>query len=265
LVAGLTLNRKNHLFDLGIGYLYQNQIPYFITPTQQINLKTQQFWVGLGYKFMLDATLSAEKDWQSGRTEKVTKALAEKKKLNGLTLAIGFSSAHFLKASTHLQQEASFADRFKRANVFPEFGVGYYFHKPDLQFNITYRATSGKIEAFGYKNKANRKSLGLEAYKFIADYHGFVPFIGLNINYEMLKVEEISLSGIPSNASFNGFKPGITFGWDIRPNRIQSWYLRTNLRYTPNLNVKMSSGKDIALDNLEFNFIQLVVFPGRIL
>ncbi len=263
LVAGFTLNRKNHLFDLGFGYLYRNQIPYYITPTQQINLKTQQFWVGVGYKFMLDATLSAEKSWQSGKTEKVTKSRAENKMLDGFTLALGISSTHFTQASAHLQQEAPFADRFKRANIFPELGVGYYFHNPDLQFNLLYRATKSNIEAFGFKSDARRSAIGLEAYKFLFDYHGFVPFVGLNINYEMLNVAEVSLAGIPSSHQFNGFKPGITFGWDIRPNRIQSWYLRTNLRYTPNLDVKMSSGKDISLDNLEFNFIQLVVFPGR--
>jgi len=56
--------------------------------------------------------------------------------------------------------------------------------------------------------------------------------------------------------------PGITFGWDIRPNQLQGFILRTNLRYTPTDNIGEEGG--VSFSQLEFNFIQLVVYPGRI-
>ena len=59
------------------------------------------------------------------------------------------------------------------------------------------------------------------------------------------------------------WRPGVTFGWDIRPDRLQAMILRTNLRYTPNLNVAVTGGRDVALDQVEFNFIQFVIFPRR--
>jgi hypothetical protein len=59
-------------------------------------------------------------------------------------------------------------------------------------------------------------------------------------------------------------RAGIVFGWDIRPNRIQSILLRTNLRWTPGLGISVANKGTMFLDQLEFNFIQVVIFPGRI-
>lgn len=56
---------------------------------------------------------------------------------------------------------------------------------------------------------------------------------------------------------------GLTFGWDIRPNNIQSWILRTNLRWYPNLAIELDQNSKVSFDNLEFNFIQLIIYPNR--
>ncbi|MEM6262948.1 MAG: hypothetical protein AAGI38_10605 [Bacteroidota bacterium] len=58
---------------------------------------------------------------------------------------------------------------------------------------------------------------------------------------------------------------GLTFGWDIRPNRLQSWILRTNLRWFPNLDLEVADGQVISFDNIEFNFIQLIVYLDRMI
>jgi hypothetical protein len=89
-----------------------------------------------------------------------------------------------------------------------------------------------------------------------------VPFVGPSVSYEWLFAEQNNGSN-KYQGQFDGVKPGLTFGWDIRPNRIQTWYLRTNLRWTPNLNVVMDNGGTMRLSQLEFNFIQLVIFPER--
>ncbi len=41
------------------------------------------------------------------------------------------------------------------------------------------------------------------------------------------------------------------------------WLLRTTLRYSPNLNIEYLN-KNLSLQHLEFNFIQLVVYPQRL-
>jgi len=56
----------------------------------------------------------------------------------------------FLKESAHNEEVAPFIENHKISNIFPEFGVGYYLYKPNLQFNLAYRKTSSTIEAYGY-------------------------------------------------------------------------------------------------------------------
>lgn len=260
--TGLIYNRENHLFEIGFGYNYDFEEKYYINKFTEVSVKTQAFYLTIGYKIMFETTLGAEKDWESGRTEKITEKLAKSGQLNGITIAIGPSSTFFLKESNYNKDIAPFIDNHKDA-IFPEFAIGYYLHKPDLQFNLVYRGLSSKIEAYDFKQSATRKALTFETYKFFADYHGFAPFIGPSISYEILQVHQNSQSVI-STENFKGVRAGITFGWDIRPNRIQSFYLRTHLRYFPNLSVDMKNGKSVPFNQLEFNFIELILFPNRL-
>lgn len=263
ITTGFVFNYKNHLIELGAGYNYDNKENYYITATASTQIKTHPYWISFGYKFMIETTVSAEKGWQNGKTKKLTDTLEMLHRLNGFTLAVGPSAAFFLKSSPHNESVAPFADNHKAAFVFPEFGLGYYLHKPDLQFNLSYRSIKSEIDAYDFSQTAKRKALTFEAFKFFADYNGFAVFAGPALSYEWLNVTETSQQQI-TTVKYEGVKPGITFGWDIRPNRLQSWYLRTNLRYFPNMNVKMPDNKNLPFDQLEFNFIQLVVFPGRI-
>jgi hypothetical protein len=259
--TGIVYNNKNHLLDFGLGYNHNNRYNYYINSNTNYQVKSQALFFSLGYKYMIETTLSAEQNWISGKTKKLTDTLAILNRLNGFTLAIGPSTAFLVKTSRHNNFVAPFTDDHKSFGVFPEFGIGYYLHKPDIQFNVAYRNMKSKIQAFEFSQTAQRKALTFEAFKFITDYHGFALFAGPAISYEHLKIIQNYFGN--STETFLGIKPGIVFGWDIRPNRLQAWYLRTNLRYFPNMNVKMPSNKNISLDQIEFNFIQLVVFPNR--
>lgn len=263
ITGGLVYNYRKHLVEFGAGYIPNHSFNYYISKSNQQVVKTHPYWISLSYKFMIETTLSAEKDWLSGRTKKLTDTLAVLKRLNGFTLAIGPSSSFYTKTSSHNAFVAPFADNHQFTDVFPELGVGYYWHKPDLQINVAYRTVRSELSAYDFSQKLNRKALTLEAYKFLFDYHGFVPFVGASASYEWLQVKE-NFNGQWNSFSNEGLHTGITFGWDIRPNRIQAIYLRTNLRYFPNLNVTMPSAKKMAFDQIEFNFIQLVVFPNRL-
>ncbi len=263
LTGGVMYNRGNHLFEIGAGYNFDSMRNYYISTTERVNIRTNPFWLSIGYKWMIESTLSAEKDWKSGRTQAITDTLAKRKKLNGITLSIGPSSAFFLKNSDHNDATAPYADNHK-TSVFPEMGIGYYWHTPDLQVQATYRRNKSEIAAYDFNQLATRTALTLETYKFIGDYHGFAPFIGAAISYEQLLVNQVQ-DGVNTDGSFEGFKPGITVGWDIRPNRIQSFYLRTHLRYFPNMKVDMGANKSVSFDQFEFNFIQLVIFPEALI
>ena len=111
--------------------------------------------------------------------------------------------------------------------------------------------------AFDTKVTMNRTSLAIEGFKFLADYHGFVPFVGPSIMIDKLNYTE-------NGTSVNQTKPvvGLVFGWDIRVSSTSSSVLRTNLRWAPNHHLKVNDNK-VMFDHLEFNFIQYVHFIGR--
>lgn len=259
--AGLTFHYKRQLFDLGLTYNYNNTYNYYFTPTVQLPVKTPPLGISVGYKWMIETTLPAEADWKSGRTRALTDTLAKKHLLNGWTIAIAPSSAFFTRHSP-ANDRTPFIDQHKISNIFPEVGVGYYFHNPDIQTNLAYRKYKSTLSAYGYTQAASRLSVAVESYMFFGDYHGFSPFIGPALSYEKLQVSQSDPRG-ETTVEKTGIYPGVTFGWDIRPNRIQSFSIRGNFRYFPGLKVNMPSGGDIYFDALEVNFIQLVIFPGR--
>ena len=57
--------------------------------------------------------------------------------------------------------------------------------------------------------------------------------------------------------------PGILFGWDIVASPLETWVLRTNLRYYPFQEIVNIEGSRSRVDQFEFNFIELVVYPQR--
>lgn len=264
ITGGFVFNYKKHLFELGAGFIFNNKENYYISPTTSVQIKTQPFWISLGYKFMIDVTLPEEKDWLSGKTKKLTDSLTAKHRLDGLIIAIGPSASFYLRSSPHNKNIAPYIDNHKISSIFPEFGLGYYLYKLNLQFNFAYRSVKSKIDAYDFSQEVMRKALTFEICKFICDYNGFDPYIGPAVSYEWLNVIEINQSGITSNQKYEGVKPGITFGWEIRPTKMMFLYLRSNLRYFPNLKVKMNDSKNVYLDQLEFDFFQVVFFPQRI-
>lgn len=263
LLAGLTFNAKKHLFDLGFGYYPNSKHNYYITPELNALVKMYPYSVSLSYKYMFEITLSAEKNWQSGHTRILTDTLDRLGRLNGFTISAGPSTMFFTKGSAY-NDKAPYLDDHRAAGIYLDAGIGYYLHRPDIQINLAFRKYTSTIVAYGHMQSAGRTSITLEAYKFLTDYHGFAVFAGPAVSYEHLKVSETDKEGNRTSAAYKGVRPGITAGWDIRPNRLQLFYLRTNLRYFPGLGVEMPDGKEIAFDALEVNFIQLVLFPGRI-
>jgi len=262
ILAGITFNNRNNLFELGFAWNYANQQDYYISIDQQTPIQTPPVYMTLSYRYMFDTTLSAEKDWESGKTKETTKILANQRKLNGFFLGAGFSSAWWLGESSYNKTDRPFIEPYG-ISLMSDFTFGYYLHKQDLNINSAYRGYRTSTNSYGAIQSLRRKSILLETTKYVFDYHGFAPFIGPAISYEQLSFIESFENELTHNLTEKKLAYGLTFGWDIRPNRLQSWILRTNLRWYPMLSVEVEPNKEITFNNLEFNFIQLIIYPNR--
>ncbi len=264
LLGGVTFNSKNHLIELGVAWNYTHQQDYYISQDIVESIGTPPLYASLSYRYMLETTISAEKSWESGRTEEVTRALADKRKLNGIYVGVGLSSAFWLKSSDYNRKLRTYIGKYD-TSIMPDFSLGYYLHKPDMNIAVGYRSYGTSTSTYGAIQQLNRKSILCEVTKSLFDYHGFVPFIGPVVSHENLSFIEDFEGTKTVDAKDKKFGYGLTFGWDIRPTRIQSWVLRTNLRWYPNLHLDINEMSKISFDALEFNFIQLIIYPNRMI
>ncbi len=260
--TGLTFNQGNHLIEAGITWNYANKRDYFIDALNTAAVSLPPIYAALTYRYQLDTTVGAEKSWENGKAAEYTDRLAAAGKLNNFFLAVAPSSAWWTGESSHNTVNQPAIEAYP-TSIMLEFGAGYYFHQPDITVNITYRSMGASARAYGTSQSLNRRSVGLEATKSLFDYHGFVPFVGPVLSRERLTFIENVEGNTTYNITEDKWAAGITFGWDIRPNRIQSFMLRTNLRYYPNLKLDLNNDQTISFGAVEFNFIQLVVFPER--
>ncbi|WNJ19087.1 hypothetical protein [Pontibacter sp. G13] len=182
----------------------------------------------------------------------------------GLFFAAGPSSAFPTANSEYLQEHLPFLDDRAFPSLFADVAAGYHFSKLDLITAASFRAMAQKRSAFDYEQAISRKSVVLECYKFLGDYHGFVPYLGLGLSYERLKLSETDRGMPVASLAENTLSPALVFGWDIRPSVQGDWWiLRTNLRYFPFLGIDRD-GQQVSLQYVEFNFIQFVVYPQRL-
>jgi hypothetical protein len=255
---------NQHYFELSASYFYQNEIDYFFNREDRRRLGMPAWHLNMGYRYIFDTTLSAEEDFQSGRTEQVTRQLAKDGGLNAFSFALGMSSAFYLKNNAFNAEVSPFLGQPKGVNAYLELGLGYYWHKGDAHLNLAYRNINSRATAYGQEQWMSRTALSLDMYKFIWDYHGFVPFVGISPSLERLQVEvRDGQTDYLVDQSAQRWRLGLVFGWDIRPNRLQSFILRTNLRYFPNLHID-GGGHRFHFDQLEINFIQAVFYLNRI-
>ena len=262
LMAGFTFNHNQHLVEAGVSYMTRNENDYYLSEQVNSNLTIAPTFFSLSYRYMLDTTLGAEKSWESGNIEKLTEQFANEGNLNNFYVGIGPSAAFSLGESTYNTEERPFLTD-ETFNTFLDLSLGYYLHKPDLNFSINYRGYKGDNVAYNVDQQFSRKSIGFEVTKMLGDYHGFVPYVGPIVSMENLEFSETYAGEMVHDLTEQKMAMGLTFGWDIRPNRVQSWLLRTNLRWYPNLNLDVEGEQVISFNALEFNFIQAVYFPGR--
>ena len=261
LLTGFTYQRKNSLLELGMAWNYRNEQSYFIDRTTQTTIDTPPVYLTLSFRKLLDTTLSAEEDWESGRTKEITDQMG--KKLNDFYFGVGLSSAFWLGSSSYNERNRPYMEDYG-ISIMPDFTIGYYLNKPDINFAMGYRGYSTSSTTYGAAQSLRRRSFVAEVTKYLFDYNGFAPFIGPAVSHENIRFIESFESQQTFNFTEERMAYGVTFGWDIRPNKIQSFILRTNLRWYPNLKLDINDRGSVNFSNIEFNFIQLIIYPDRL-
>jgi hypothetical protein len=256
---------QKHYLELSATYFYDNDIDYFFSREAGRSLGIPPLHLNLGYRYIFDTTISAEPDYLSGRTDEIFRSMKKNKKLNSFSIGLGPSAAYFTKENNFNQEVSPFLGQPNAVDTYLDLGLGYYFYEPDAHLNLAYRNINKTVAAYGQEQSFNRRALSLDMFKFLFDYKGFVPFLGISPSYERLQVRVSEQEGgVLVDESAELLRMGIVFGWDIRPNNIQSMILRTNLRYYPGLHVD-SGNYRFHFNQLEFNFIQVVFYLNRML
>lgn len=257
--VGLTYQSKSGYFYLGYNHLLNPEIEVPIARDQFTRTSLPAGFFTLGANWAIETTYNGDRKAVAHFNE----IFSEKRRF-GWFLAIGPSSVFPLQKSNYFTGDRAFLDDLVMSNIFPDVSAGFHFLPLDANLALSYRPIVQVRSAGNFRQKTFRTSLALEACKFLGDYHGFTPFAGIGLGYDRIKLTETDAETNLAARKEQIISPMIVFGWDIRPARKgDAWLLRTNLRYSPFSEFE-HRGKTISLRQLEFNFIQLVVFPGRL-
>ena len=264
-VAGISYTKNDWQVNAEMMWLPTNEKEFYTSRNQKETMDLPQNYISIGIVKYFEGTLKEEKGYKNGSTKKKETELRSEGKLNSFSVGIAPSGSYFFHAPKFSQGEQQSLPRHK--GVFNwDFGVGYLFHDAGLHLGLSYRDYSSHSNSYGLEHVIRRNSIAFEVLKFFWDYNGFVPFIGPSISYERWGAAEfdhdVRTDGVYKTKMIS---PGVIFGWDIIASPLETWVLRTNLRYYPLQKVKGPKGELSRIDQFEFNFIQLVIYPNRLL
>ena len=265
ILAGITYPLKHGLLELGTNYHFSNRYSYYISKTENVPLKVPPFTFSIDYKYFFDLSVNSLERQKKGELKKEYEHLKKKKMLSSLFVAAGPAYSFIVKRSTYNKDNKPFLGDHRVTSLFPDIGVGYYHYQTDAAANLSLRFYKSGLNAYGYSQEIRRNSVALELYKFLGDYHGFVPFAGAVLSNEKIRIKESTAGNTTYEHTHKLLSPGFIAGWDIRPTRTDWWGVRTNIRYFPFLELDMPGNKKIGLQQFELNFLQMVLYPNRML
>ena len=253
------------VFEIGASLHFLGERDYPLSRTNgdrgAITPEVVDIW--LGYRWVFDATASATEASRSGALAERYESFAKDDKITGWELALGPSAA-FPFSKSQFSEPGGFLDGLRRPTFVPDAAFGYYWHSIDAVVRANYRFFYAVDEGYGRSHTYVRHSLSADALKFLVDYNGFVPFVGAGVSLERLEYEvDDGTTGDRFNTGVFRGAVSVLLGWDVRPFETNAWTLRTNLRFTPGLDLR-TRGDNVAFDHIEINFIQLVVYPERL-
>ncbi|GGF24269.1 hypothetical protein [Flavobacterium limi] len=263
---GLMYNYDNFGFRFSVNYFPDTKWEYPVSKTQMAEIKTPPltFQVGLLYTYETSKENTKEEieKWNSFPT--VSPLSYGAAKFGDFFIGAGPSLSFSLQKSDYNKSQFPYLKQKLTSSNYFDISVGYQFNKANFFTALSFRNPKFETEGFGDKQTIKKTSFALEINKYLTDYTGFAPYIGVNLAYDKLKYEETK-DGIKKRVAFSGqFEPGITMGWDIVPGKTDEVIvLRTNLRWYPFSEFEMGN-KKINFSQLEYNLIQLVFYPERL-
>ncbi|NMH89603.1 hypothetical protein [Flavivirga algicola] len=263
--TGLMYGYKSFMIRLGLSYNYDNKWNYPLSRTIFSEIETPKFNFQLGLNYSFESSKNEKPEdkklWNSyPRTSSIGYNAT---KFGDFFIAIGPSLSFSLSSSEYNKTKFPYLKGKLTSTNYYDIAVGYQFNKLGLFTALSFRNPKFETEGYSAKQTIKKTSFAFEINKFITDYTGFAPYIGLNLAYDKLKYSE-NVDNATKGLTFNNFEPGITFGWDIVPGKTsEALILRTNLRWYPYSSFKLDK-KSFNFSQLEYNLIQVVFYPERL-
>lgn len=263
--AGLLYGKGNFMGRIGVNFYPTTKLNYPISSTRFEVLNTPNWSAYIGLVYAFETTRSKNMDAENARLNKFPRTSSPTMnafKKGDWFIGIGPSTSFILGNSNYNNDFHPYFNKKPISNSHLDVSLGYQFNKKGLITALSYRNPRFTNEAFGTKQTIKKNSVVLEVYKFLTDYSGFTPYVGLNVALNKIDYTKKSTTQDIS-VSKNMVTPGITFGWDILPGKTEQWMvLRTNLRWFPFEKLDLDN-KTFSLNQIEYNVIQAVFYPSR--
>lgn len=263
LQTGFTFPSNFGHIHAGVQYIPSNERSFWLKDDQASRVAFPDLFLSVGLRGTFDGTLRNEKPMRSGETKRREDRYREYGWLNSFTLMVAPSGGHFLLAPANQDVERASLPRHRGVFVM-EYGLGYQWHDADIHAGIYWRDYTSSSDSYSREQLIRRRALSFEVIRFLKNRGGFKPFIGPSISLERWAMGEfIGSDQQGPTLRTKNIHLGIIAGWDIVASPLETWILRTNLRWYPGQQIETFEGKQ-RVDQFEFNFIQLVLFPQRI-
>ena len=242
--------------------------------TRDVELGALTFTLGLRWARDTNGHINQE-EYRGDEAQRLARMMRTKS-AGGLTLAVGLSTRLAHNGSDYFDGHRPFLAGAYDEGFFPHATIGWYHFEWDAEVRAAWRMVSGDAMGYGATMETGRQGFFVEAIKMIdIGYFGFVPWIGIGFGYELLELKDSTTVTIDTvtNAtsqrteSWSDSKAvlSIPFGWDLRISPSSWWFLRTSLRWIPVAEVEVAKGVTYDFGGLEFDFIQFVMYPGRLM
>ncbi len=254
---GLTYTTTKHHISAAFYYQRKNRIDHFINPGMIGTTNFNPYSFRLSFLRYKDTDKSMRNPKALQQLNAMHEVLKKENKLSSWYLGIGPSAGLQISKSPYLElnQPELYNDFF--GGFTPDITFGRFFAQPDINVGIAFRTIGDELKGFDTSIKLRRYSYMIEGSKYLFNYLGFVPFVGVTGSVEQLSA---NVNGVDYRVTKSAI--GFVAGWDIRVTKTGTSLLRTNIRWVPDLHLDIDGDK-MMFDHLELNFIQWVHFIGR--
>lgn len=292
LKGGVQVKYRNARLDLSGVYFPKNAFDVYLETQASYPFKISPFAAEMRFSVLFNGVPKDYREKSQTEIDLRTSSLLSKRKLSGVTFSLGLAQGYYVRKS-ELYNTYRFLKDPVTSGVYVDVGLGYYFAKYDWQLNYSFRTRSGSYSnAFYYETDGNpwfvaeynelcnisqvieyeRQSHTIEAYRFWGSWSDLALFAGPCLSMDDLAVKIAYLTSpeelyeLVKSIDKDDFtlQPGVTFGWEIRPDRLQWMYIRSTFRWMPLVQVYSEEYGAIYFDQLEITGIQIFIKPGRI-